>query len=181
MAGRAHVVRVSVTRREWGVLRVIESRTCPGSRVMAVLAGSWEELGLRRVARIGAVVVVGLMAADTGGRQRRVIAVDVAVRTLPRWNQVRPGQRECSVVVVEGGVRPYHCVMAQLAGSWKSRRRVRRIVCPGVILLMTRVAQSAGQVVVVVDVAIRALPRRYRVRSSQRKPRSRMVELAIRP
>lgn len=88
MARRTNVVGVAMTRREGRVLRVIERRTRPGSRVVTVLAGGGEELGLRRVARIRGVVVIGLMATDARGRQRRVIAVDVAIYTLPRRHSV---------------------------------------------------------------------------------------------
>ena len=61
---------------------------------MAVLTGSREELRLRRVAGVGAVVVIGLMTADAGGRQRRVVVIDVAICALARWNRVRTTQRE---------------------------------------------------------------------------------------
>ena len=73
MARRAHVVRIAVAGRELRVLRVIERGAGPGCRVVAVLARGREELLLRRVARIRSVVVVGLVAANAGGGQRRVI------------------------------------------------------------------------------------------------------------
>ena len=66
MARGTNVVGVAVTGWERRVLRVIERRPCPGTGVMAVLACSREELRLRRMARVGAVVVIRLMAADTG-------------------------------------------------------------------------------------------------------------------
>ena len=94
MARGTNVVGVAVTRWERRVLRVIERRPRPGTRVVAVLAGSREELRLRRMARVGAGVVIRLMAADTGSRQSRVIAVDVAIYAFSRWRQVRSGQRE---------------------------------------------------------------------------------------
>ena len=50
-----------------------------------------------------------------------------------------------------------------------------------VVLLVTRVARRAGQVVVVVDVAVRTLPRRYRVRSGQRESSAVVVESRIQP
>ena len=71
MARGANTVGVAMVDRESCVLRVIERRTSPGSRVMAGRASGREELRLRRVAGIGGVVVVGLMATDTRGWQRQ--------------------------------------------------------------------------------------------------------------
>ena len=88
MAGRAHVVRVAMARRELRVLRVIERGAGPGRRVVAVLACGWEELLLRRVSRVRRVVVVGLVAADAGDWQGRVITVDVAVGAYPRRHRM---------------------------------------------------------------------------------------------
>ena len=98
MAGRALeyrvVVRIRVARgtnavcvamvdRELRVLRVIERRTGPGGRGVASRAGSREELRLRGMAGIRGVVVIGLMAADTGRRQGGVVAVDMAIGACP--------------------------------------------------------------------------------------------------
>jgi len=83
MAGGANAVCVAMVNRELRVLRVIECRTSPGSRGMAGRAGGREELRLRGVAGIRGVVVIGLMAADTGRGQRGVVAVDVAVSACP--------------------------------------------------------------------------------------------------
>ena len=88
VAGRANVIRVAVTGWKWGVLRVIKRGIRPGTRVMAVLAGSREELRLRRMARICAVVVIRLMTADAGGRQSRVVVVYVAICAFARRHQV---------------------------------------------------------------------------------------------
>ena len=119
---------------------MIERRTCPGTGVVAVLARCGEELRLRRMAGVCAVVVIRLMAADTGSRQSRVIAVDVAIYAFSRWDQVRSGQRECRVVVIKRRIRPDHRVMAHLACCREAGRRVRGIICRRVILLMARVA-----------------------------------------
>ena len=83
VAGRAHIAGIAMAGRESCVLRVIEGRTRPGRRVVAGRAGGREELRLRGVAGVGGVVVIGLMAADTGRGQRRVVAVDVAVGAGP--------------------------------------------------------------------------------------------------
>lgn len=84
MARGANSVGVAMVDGELRVLCVIERRTSPGGRVVAVLAGGREELRLRGVAGVGGVVVIGLMAADTGRGQCRVVAVDVAVGAYPR-------------------------------------------------------------------------------------------------
>ena len=79
MARGTNIVRVSVTGRELRVLRVVECRTSPGTRVVAALAGGGEELRLRRMAWIRAVVVIRLVTADAERWQSRVVAVDVAI------------------------------------------------------------------------------------------------------
>ena len=82
---------------------------------MAVLASRGKELRLRRVARVGRVVVIRLVAPNANSRQRRVIVVDMAIGALARWNGVRSGQRERCIVVVEGRVGPRVGVVTQLA------------------------------------------------------------------
>jgi hypothetical protein len=94
VAGSANIIRVTVTGWKWRVLRVVERCIRPGTRVVAVLTSSREELRLRRVPGICAVVVIGLMTADAGGRQSRVVVVYVAICTFTRWHHVRTGQRE---------------------------------------------------------------------------------------
>ncbi len=88
MARRAHAIRVAMGDWELCVLRMIESGAGPGRGVVAGLARGREELLLRRVPRVGGVVVVGLMASDARCRQRRVVVVNVAVRTHSRWHEV---------------------------------------------------------------------------------------------
>ena len=165
MARGANTVGVAMVNRESRVLRVIERRTSPGGRVMAGRAGRREELRLRGMAGIGGVVVIGLMAADTSRGQRGVVAVDVAVSAYPRRCLVRAGQGECRVVVIERGICPDSRVMAEFTGRRESGRRVRRIGCTGVILLVARIARCAVERVVAVDVAVGAQARRNRVRS----------------
>ena len=142
VAGGAHVVGIAVIGRERRVLRVVEGGARPGRRVVTVLARRREELRLRRVSRVRRVVVIGLVAADAGRRQRRVVVVDVAVGAHPRRHRVRAGQGERRGVVVKRGVRPDRRVMAQFAGGREAGRGVRRIGRAGVILLVARVAQT---------------------------------------
>lgn len=57
---------------------------------------------------------VRLMAAKARGRKRRVVVVDVALRTRNRG--VRSRQWKRSIVVIERGLRPRGRVMTRLAG-----------------------------------------------------------------
>ena len=120
MAGGAHVVRPSVRCGERRVLAVVEGRIQPIGRVMAVLASRREKLRLCGVARVRGIVVIGPVTTDTGRGQRRVVAIDVAIGALPRWRRVRSGQGERSVVVVEHGIGPGRCIVAHIAGVWKT-------------------------------------------------------------
>jgi hypothetical protein len=54
------------------------------------------------VARIGRVVVIGLVTTDAGGWQGRVVAVHVTIGTLARRRSVRACQGERRVVVIKG-------------------------------------------------------------------------------
>lgn len=101
MAGRANGRGPAMARWELRVLRMVECRVRPGRRVMAVLARRREELRLRRVAWIGRIVVVLLMASTARRGQRCVIVVDVTIAALPGRHSVRTGQGEGRVVVIE--------------------------------------------------------------------------------
>lgn len=52
VAGSANVIRIAVTGWKRRVLRVVKRRIRPGTRVVAVLTGSGEELRLRGVAGV---------------------------------------------------------------------------------------------------------------------------------
>jgi len=181
VARGANTVGIAMVNRESRVLRVIECRAGPGCGVVAVLARGREELLLRRVAGIGGVVVIGLMAADTSRGQRGVVAVDVAVGAYPRRCLVRAGEGECRIVVIERGVCPDGGVVAQFARGRESGRRVRGIVRSRVVLLVARVAQGVVQRIVVVDMAIDALPRWDGVTSRQREAGTAVIEGGICP
>ena len=91
-------------------------------------------------------------------------------------------ERKPGCGVIELGVGPQNRVVAGLAGGWKSCGDVRnwsnRI---RVILLVTRNARGVGQVVIVIDMAIRALARRSCVRSGERESGAVVVERSIEP
>ena len=168
--------RMGTRQRKTG-LRVIELAIRPVDCVMAILA-SRREAGVRHWTF--RIVVVGLVATDAGGRQRDVVVVDVAVGARPRRHHMRARQREWGVVVIEGRIRPGRRVMAHLASRREARVR-HRTVCSGEIFLVARNAQRAVQVVVVVDVAVRARARGNSVTARQRETSLRVIELSIRP
>ena len=97
-----------------------------------------------------------------------VVIVDVALCAL--HGRVRPGQRESRSRVIEGGAGPRRGAMALLASLRESGADVVRI---GRALEIFQVAADAsricaGQVVVAIHVALRAL--HASVRPGQREP-----------
>ena len=181
VARGAHSTGVAMARRKLRVLCMVKGCVCPIRGAVASLASRGEELRLRLVARIGRVVVVGLVATDTCRRKRRVVVVHVAVTADARRHGMRAGEREGCAVVIEGRVGPDRGVMAQLA----SRREPRGCMCgirrAVVVILVARIAKGAGQVVIVFDVAIGALPGRYRVCAGQRKSGAVVIEGCVQP
>ena len=145
VAGRAHAPCAAMVRWELRVLCVVEGRVQPIRRVVAGLTGRWEELRLRRMAGIGRVVVVGLVAADARDWQCCVIAVDMAIAALARRRSVRSRKGESRVVVIKGRVCPDSRVMAHITCRRESCRLVLRIIGAGVVLLVARVAERAVQ------------------------------------
>ena len=180
MTRRAHPIGIAVINGELRVLRMIKRRVQPVRGAMAILTSGREKLRLRRVSRIRRIVVIRLVTANTRRRQRLVIVVDVAVDAGAWWHGVRSGQRKLRLVVIERRIRPGDRVMAQLASRREAgmRHRAVRVLEIG---LVARDAERAVQVVVIVDVAVGAGPRRDRVRTSQREASLRVIELAIRP
>ena len=110
---------------------------------------------------ISRALVILHVAVGTGAAGQAVISIHVTLRALQC--SVCSGQREPGAGVVEGGPSPRCRVMALLAGLGEIRHHVIRIRRPLVVLQVARHASRVGQVVVVVDVAVGALPRRHRV------------------
>jgi len=159
---RRHDVR---TRQNESGGRVVELAVGPGHSVVTLRARGWET-GMRN--RRGRRVVVGLVAAHAGGRGDVVVVIDVTIRTLPRGHGMRTGQNESRGRVIELAICPGHSVMTLLAGCGEAGmryRRGRRVV----VGLVATDAGGRGDVVVVVDVTVRALARRHRVCARQRE------------
>jgi len=173
MTGGAHPVRIAVVDGEPGV---IERGARPGSGRVASLAGSRETR--RGVVRVGRALIVALMTRVTVSGDSRVVVVDVTVGTGNRG--VCASQWEGRVVMVEGGVSPGHGVMAHVAGGRKPQgdmvHRTKRVVIVG---LVARDTGRAAQLVVIVDVALRAL--QCGVGAGEGKAGGGVVELAVSP
>lgn len=107
----------------------------------------------------GRRVVVVLVARHAGRAGEVVIVVDMTVSALPRRGGMRTGQGESSAVVVEGCIQPRSRVVALAAGLRKIRRHVIRVGRALEVFQVTGNTGCAGQVVIIVDVAIAALPR----------------------
>ncbi len=94
---------------------------------------------------------------------------------------MRSGERETGAVVVKRGVQPGSRVMALVAGLGEVRRHMVWISRSLIILQVTTDAGCGRQVVVVVDVAIRALPRRHRVHAGQRESCEVVIKRGVGP
>ena len=157
---------------------MIEGGVRPCGRVMAQLARGREAGRGVGWIRSGGVILLMARVAQRAGEV--VVIVDVAIRALARRYRVHPRQREAGRSVVKLAVGPEHRVMAVFAGSWESGVRNGRGGAR-VVFLVARVAQRAGQVVVIVDVAICTLTRRSGMRSGQGEARAVVIECCIQP
>ena len=157
---------------------MVKSRIGPHRRVVAQLTcGRESRRRMRRIVRAG---VIGLVARVAQSAVERIVVVLVAIAALPRWHGMRAGQLEAGTGVVKRPVAPLHCVVASLTCRWETRGSVihgrDRI---RVVILMTRNACGARQVVVVIRMAIGTLPRRHRVCAGEREPRTAVIERRV--
>ena len=170
--------RVHSSERETGAC-VVKRGVRPVVGVMALIAGLREVRG--DVVGIGRALVILQVAANASRVGDRVVIVYVAIRTLPRRHRMQSRQRKVSEIVVERCIRPTAGVVALIASLRKTRCDVVRI---GRALKIFQVAGYAGgavQGVVVIDVAIGALPGRNRVQAGQHKTGGRVIKLGIAP
>jgi len=159
---------------------VVERPVGPRRGVMALLASRRQVRGRVRYGR-DCVVVVRLVTGDAGRIRDVVVAVDVAIRTLPRRHHVRSGQRERRLRVIEGRRLPCARRVAGFASLGESSRHVIGIRCPLEILQVARHAGRARQVVIPVHVAIGTLPWRHRVLPRQGEVHRAVIERRRRP
>ena len=157
--------------------RMIESRAQPVCRRLAARAILRKSVGL--VGWIGGSVVIGLMAVPAVPIGQAVVVVHMALRALQAG--VCSGEREPGGSVVEGRARPVRdrVAMAQRAVLWETCRGVRRTVGAVVIGLVAVPARRAGQTVIVVHMAGRALL--TRMQPYQGKSRGGVVERRSQP
>ena len=107
-----------------------------------------------------------------------VVVVDVALNAL-RAGQVEAGKRPAGARVIKTGATPVCSVVACRTIGREPRRSVVRIGGAVVIRHVTCRAGAAGQAVIPVHVALRA--RHGRVKASQCKSCSRVIESCISP
>ena len=133
------------------------------------------------VIRIGGPLIILQVAGDSGIRSEFVVIVFVKIGAQARRHCVHAGKREPGIVVVEGSIGPRNRVVALLAGLRKVRRDVVGISRSLVLLKVTAHAGSASKVVIVVDMAVHALPRRHRMTIGQRESHRCVVEVGVQP
>lgn len=133
------------------------------------------------VVRVGSTLIVLQMTSHASRAIERVIVVDMTVGTLPRRHSVGAGQGKSGLGMIKCCRLPRRSVVAYIAGLSKPAGHVVWIGCALKIFEMTGNAGSAGQVVIVVRMAIAALARRHRVPASQCKIHHRVIELRRRP
>ena len=159
VAGSAHSIRPAVIDIPPGM---VEHGTAPGAGAVARVAGCGK--ACRLMVRICRAVVVRRVTRIAQRSCDVVVAIDVAVGTLPRRNRVLSGQSPPSCRVVESAVHPVDGVVANLACRREiSRNVVHRRLRVVVIVLVAAHAGGNRDVVIVVDVTIRTLPWRHRV------------------
>jgi len=158
---------------------VIEGRARPRRGVMALSAGLGEA-GLH-VVRIRGPLEVLQVAADASGVGTRQVVVVIDVTLCAGHCRVGPRQRESRGRVIEGRVCPRNGVVALLTGLREAGLHVIRIRGSLEVLEVATHARRVRvrQVVVVVDVALRAL--HGRVRTAQGKSSGRVIERRVIP
>ena len=88
-------------------------------------------------------------------------------------------QRKSGTVVVEGGIQPRTRVVALVAPFREVRGHVIGIRRSLIVLQMAGDASRAGEVVVVIGVAIGTLPRRHGMHARQREVCQIVVERCV--
>jgi len=151
-------------------LTVIEGCGDPRRRVVADFALLWKPC-LRMIGVVG-LVVVRQVTGDTRGVRQFVISIEVTLRALHRC--MSAGQRKASTIVVELRSRPRNCGVTDRTIGRESSLPMIGVSGAVVILHVASTASATAQVVVAVDVTLRALQRC--VPSGQRKSHQVVIE-----
>ena len=96
------------------------------------------------VIRICGALVILQVARYAGRASQRVVVVDVAIGTRPRWNGVHSSERESRAVVIERRIHPVGGVVTGFAGLREIRGGMVRI---GGALEIFQVARNACRAV----------------------------------
>ena len=158
---------------------MIKGRTQPRRRAVALLTGL-RESGLHVVWLRRALKILQVAADARGVRAAQgVVVVDVALRALHR--RVRARQREARRGMIKVRTRPRRGVVALLTGLRERGLHVIGLCRPLEIFQVAADASGirAGQVVIAIHVALRALHRR--VRPGQREASRRVVKCRVIP
>ena len=165
--------------------RVIESRTLPGGRAVALLAGL-RESGLH-VIRIGRALEIGQVALHTSSTREAVRATRAECRVMTLralQRSMRPGQREPGRAVIEGRAVPVRRAVALFTSLREPGLDVigigRALEIGQVALHACRAAKAVGAARTEGRVmALRALQRS--VRSRQRESCRRVIKRCASP
>jgi len=149
--------RVHSGKRIVGIRGVVEVDIGPVGRRMACVAGGRE--ARCNVAGVRGSIPIRLVAAEAGGRQRRVVVVGVALRA--RKCGMSTGQRKHRSMIERRRV-PGAGRVAQRAVGWKTGSNVIRISGARKIGLVASITGRRERRVVVIDVALRASHSRVR-------------------
>ena len=157
--------------------RVIEGGIAPRRGGVALLAGLREARS--HVVRIGGALEIREVAADASGVRRGQVVVAVHMALGALQTGVRASQRESRRRVIEARIPPVSCVVALLASLRDVRGNVIRTRRALEILQVAVDAGCAGQVVIVIDVALGAL--HCGMRPGQRESRVVVIERCLSP
>lgn len=134
---------------------VIEDRAAPGcGRMTGIASGRESRL---RVVGVGGAGVILHVASRACPALQAVVPIKVALRAWQR--SMRSSQCEAGTGVIKGRAAPRHGAVALLAGLRERRLHMIGIGRALVILQVTGNAGGIGQLVVSVDMTLRALQR----------------------
>ena len=146
---------------------------------MARCAGLRETTG--DVIRVDGALEILQVARDAGRAGQVVVVVGMAIAALARRHGVRSGECEINHRVIKGRRSPRQGCVALRAIGGEVRRNVIRIRRALKIFQVAANAGRAGQAVVVVDVTVDTLPRRYGVPTREGEAHRAVVEVRIEP
>ena len=158
---------------------MIERGIQPSAGAVARSAGLREIRG--DVVGVGGSLEVLEVAGHASVAGQVVVVVDVTVGAGARGNGVQAGKREPGAVVIERGIEPGAGAVAVGTGLREIRGDVVGIGGSLEVLQVACGAGRAGQVVVIVDVAISASTRRHGMHAGERKAGAVVVEFRVHP